>query len=338
MTSNAPLQIAVLGAGDWGSTLALIAAGNGHHVGVWARSEARCTALERRAAQSPLLLGPERTGGSLHATLHPEPLLESADLVLMAVPSPAFREACRGLRAALEPRHLLIHGTKGLEVGSLKRMSEVLLEETCVRQFGALSGPNIAPELAQGKPAGSLIASPFPRVVELGKRALSCRFFMLFHGPDLLGLELCGALKNVVAIAAGMADAMQVGENAKALLITRGAAEIRRLAESMGAQPNTITGLAGIGDLMVTCASPHSRNRRLGAALARGESMENAQAQLGMVAEGVYAAKAIMVLSQRKELRLPLLQSIARVLYDGVAPQRALDALMRMPAGHEGAG
>ena len=180
-----------------------------------------------------------------------------------------------------------------------------------------------------------MIASHFPHVIELARKALSCPRMMVFAGDDVLGVELAGALKNVVAIAAGAATQMGVGENAKSLLVTRGLAEYTRLAVTMGASPLTFAGLAGIGDLMVTCASPISRNHRVGAALARGEQLADVLEKLGMVAEGVYAAVAARALTRKHHVEAPLLDRVYRVLYEGLACDEALRELMTLPAGRD---
>jgi glycerol-3-phosphate dehydrogenase (NAD(P)+) len=214
-------------------------------------------------------------------------------------------------------------------------MSEILFEETCARQIGVLCGPNIAAEIALGKPAGTVIASAFPRVVSVTRAVLASSRMRIFSSGDVLGVELCGALKNVVAIAAGMADEMQLGENAKALLITRGLSEQMRLASAMGAAPMTLAGLAGIGDLMVTCQSPLSRNHRIGAALARGQSLQLALAELGMVAEGVHTARSARALALELGIQLPLFFAVDRVLHEGLSPAAALTELMSLPVGRD---
>jgi glycerol-3-phosphate dehydrogenase (NAD(P)+) len=214
-------------------------------------------------------------------------------------------------------------------------MTEILIQETCAKQIGVMSGPNLAPEIALRKPAGTVVASHFPHVIQLARKALSCPRMMVFSGDDVLGVELAGALKNVVAIAAGVATEMDVGENAKSLLVTRGLAEYTRLAVTMGANPLTFAGLAGIGDLMVTCASPLSRNHRVGAALARGQQLPEILEHLGMVAEGVHAAVAARALARAHHVEAPLMDRVYRVLYEGLGCEDALRELMTLPAGRD---
>ncbi len=329
-----PLDVTVLGAGNWGATLANLIATNGHATRVWTRDPAQRDEINLRRTNTRAVKGLAVAAG-VRATSDLAEALAGAELVVCVIPSQAFREVCRAAGDVLVPDQMLLHATKGFESGTRRRMSEIILEETCVRQLGVVAGPNIAPEVAEGRPAGTVVASHFPRVVDAGRRALSSSKMMVFAGADVLGVELCGALKNVVAIAAGIADEMRFGDNAKALLVTRGMAELMRLAFAMGAEPMTMTGLAGIGDLMVTCASPLSRNHRVGVALAQGLTLEQAVASLGMVAEGVYAARSARALATEHGIDMPLFEHVDRVLHEGVAPGEALETLMRMPAGRD---
>ncbi|MEO8876813.1 MAG: NAD(P)H-dependent glycerol-3-phosphate dehydrogenase [Polyangiaceae bacterium] len=326
--------VAVLGAGNWGTTLAHLIASNGCRVLLFTRDRTQCDEINRDRTNHRAGLDLRISPGVCAVTDLGDAVSET-ELLLIAVPSQSFRDVCRAAASVVRPEQLVIHCAKGLELETHRRMSEVLLEETCLRQIGVLAGPNIASEIAQGKPAGTTIASSFPRVVEAGRSALSSERFMVFAGTDVLGVELCGALKNVIAIAAGMADEMKVGENAKAFLVTRGVAELTRLAFAMGAQSATMTGLAGIGDVMVTCASPLSRNHLVGAALARGESLDRALAQLGMVAEGVYASRAAHELAAEHGIAMPLFEHVERMLRHGLSPRRALDELMSLTPGHD---
>lgn len=328
------LSVTVLGAGNWGTTLAHLIAHNGHATRVWTRSPAQREEIEKshtnESAAPGLALAP-----SLRATNDLALAIAEAELVLIAIPSQSFRSVARNSGDYLRADQMVVHATKGLEADTHKRMTEILLEETPARQIGVVAGPNIAPEVAAGLPAATVAASAYPRVVHAVKRALSSRQLMVFAAEDVLGIELCGALKNVVAIAAGIADEMNVGENAKAFLVTRGMSELTRLAFALGAEASTMSGLAGIGDLMVTCASTHSRNHRVGVALARGERLSEIIERLGMVAEGVYACRAARALAREHDLDMPLFERIDRVLHEGLAPRDALDELMRLPSGRD---
>lgn len=328
------LDVAVLGAGNWGTTLADAIAKNHHRVRLYTRDPMQRDEINERRTNTRAIEGLEIAAG-VRAVSDLDEAVRDAELVVIAIPSQAFRRVCREAGRALQPDQAVIHGTKGLEIGTHRRMSQILVEETCVRQLGVVAGPNIAAEVAQGRPAGTVVASPFPRVVELGRRALSSPSMMVFAGNDVLGVELCGALKNVVAIAAGIADELRVGDNAKAFLVTRGAAELMRLAFAMGATPLTLTGLAGIGDLMVTCASPLSRNHRVGVALAKGEKLADVVARLGMVAEGVHASLSARALATAHGIEMPLFEHVDRILHEDLSPTVALETLMSLPAGRD---
>jgi len=328
------MLIAVLGAGNWGTTLSDLIAGNGHAVKLWTRQEAQRDEINGRHTNESAVPG-LRIADGVSATSDLGGAVRGAELVVLVVPSQAFREVARALGDVLTPDQIVLHATKGLERETNARMTQILGEETCAKQIGVLSGPNLAPEIARHKPAGTVIASHFPHVVELARKALACPRMLVFAGEDVTGVELASALKNVVAIAAGAATQMDLGENAKSLLVTRGLAEITRLAVTMGAKPLTLTGLAGIGDLMVTCASPISRNHRVGAALARGERLPEILAGLGMVAEGVYAARAARDLAREHGVEAPLLDTVYRVLHEGLACGEGLRELMMLPAGRD---
>ncbi len=326
--------VSVLGAGNWGTTLADLVARNGRRVWLWTHAPRQRDEINHQHSNRDAVPGLVVHDG-VTATCEPAEALDGTGLILIAIPSQAFRQVCRVLAPHVQPEHLVIHGTKGLEAGTHRRMSEILQEETCVRQLGVLAGPNIAVEIGQGKPAGTVIASRFPAVIAAGRAALACPQLMVFAGGDVIGTELCGALKNVVAIAAGMADELQLGDNAKAFLVTRGMSELMRLCAALGAEPMTLAGLAGIGDLMVTCASRFSRNHRLGVALARGQTLAAALAGLGMVAEGVHAARSAQVLARAHGLDLPVFERVERIVHQGLAPRDALTEIMALPAGHD---
>jgi glycerol-3-phosphate dehydrogenase (NAD(P)+) len=324
----------VIGPGNWGTTLAHLVATNGHEVTLWTRDPGQRDEINLLRTNTRYTPGLAIAPG-VRSTTDLVDTLSHAELVIIAIPSQSFREVARLMGDHLDPEQVVIHGTKGFEVGTHRRMSEILQEETCARQIGVLAGPNIAPEVVVGMPAGTVIASPFPRVVELGRRALSSPRMMVFAGTDVLGVEVAGALKNVVAISAGMADEMGLGDNSKAFLVTRGMTELMRLASAMGAESMTLTGLAGMGDLIVTCASRMSRNHRIGVALAQGEKLDEAIARLGMVAEGVYASLSARALAKQYSIDMPLFERVDRVLHEGLSPREALEELMGLPAGRD---
>ncbi len=326
--------VAVLGAGNWGTVVADRVARNGREVRLWTRSAAARDEinLDRQNARAVPGL---RLHPRVRAVTDPRDALEPAALVFVMVPAQAMRDVCKTVGDHLRPYHFVVHGTKGLEIGTRARMSEIIHDETCVRQLGMLSGPNIAAEIARGEPAGTVVVSHYPAVIDAAKAALACDSLMVFYGEDLIGAEIASALKNVIALAAGMAAEMGFGENAKAFLVTRGLAETTRVAVTLGAQPATFSGLATLGDLVVTCASEHSRNHRIGRALARGTPLAQALEELGMVAEGVSTSIVAHDLARDIGVEAPLIEAVYRIVHEGLAPKDALTELMRTPSGRD---
>ncbi|MEW6774876.1 MAG: NAD(P)H-dependent glycerol-3-phosphate dehydrogenase [Bdellovibrionota bacterium] len=327
-------SVAVLGAGNWGTTVAQLIASNGRDVTLWCRSEAQQKEIAEKRTNEKYLKGVSLSP-RIHSTCNLTQAVRGAALLFFVIPSKAFREVARTAGDYLEPDQLIVHGTKGLEAKTHKRMSEILLEETCVRQIGVLSGPNIAPEICEGKPAGTVIASKFPRVIERATEVLLSDRFRVYSNEDVTGVELGGALKNIVALAAGMAAEMKLGENSKALLVTRGLSEIARLGVALGARAFTFAGMAGLGDLLVTCSSPLSRNHQVGVRLARGEKLPEILEKLGMVAEGVNTSKAAHEIAAERGLDLPLFEGIYRIVHKGLSPAKALEELMTLSSRHD---
>ncbi len=326
--------IGVIGSGSWGTALAKVAAENGRRVLLWARRAELCD--EINATRRNLTYLPDiELPPALEATPDLERVCRSATLLVLVVPSHGFREIAYMLGDFVSGEHALIHASKGLERESCKRMSEILREETCVRQLGVLSGPNLARELALGQPAGTLAASRYREVFLRCQRAFNNGYFRAYASEDLIGAEIGGAFKNVVALAAGIASGLGFGDNSRALLITRGLAEMTRLGVAMGADAGTFAGMAGIGDLIATCSSNLSRNHQVGARLARGESLTDIQAHMQMVAEGVRTTRAIHDFGKQHGLELPIVRAVHRVLYEGCAVTAALGDLLATPAGME---
>ncbi|MBK8480221.1 MAG: NAD(P)-dependent glycerol-3-phosphate dehydrogenase [Proteobacteria bacterium] len=327
-------RVGIVGAGSWGTTLAKIAAENDHEVLLWARRAELVAQLEAQRENPQYLPGIALPAG-VRATAELQRVCEGCRLLLMAVPSHGFRAVAREMAPFLDGEHLIVHTTKGIEEGTHRRMSEVLREETPVRKIGVLAGPNLAPELACGQPAGTLIASRFGDVFRRAQAALSTSYFRVFSGQDVIGAEIGGMFKNIVALAAGIVDGLGLGDNTKAFLMTRGLNEMARLGVSMGANVLTFGGMAGIGDLVATCASPHSRNHQVGVRLGRGEPLSEILGQTRMVAEGVRATRAVRAFAEQQHLRLPIVQALHGVLYEEKALADAMRDLMAAQSGDE---
>jgi glycerol-3-phosphate dehydrogenase (NAD(P)+) len=320
------MKVGVLGAGSWGTALAAHLGRSGHDVSLWTRGEGLAAEI-RRTGENPVYLPgvplpPLRVGTSLSEAA------AEAQAVLIVVPSEFCRDLYRELRTALAPGVVLVSATKGFELSTLQRMTEVAAEECPGRPVAVLSGPSFALEVAQGQPTTVVVASPDQAVAEGVQRAVSSRTFRAYSSQDVVGVELAGALKNVIAIAAGIVSGLGYGHNTAAALITRGLAEITRLAAALGGRPDTLAGLAGLGDLVVTCTGHLSRNRRLGQALGMGRSLEEAQAETKTVAEGVRTTLASCALARRAGVEMPIAEQMRAVLYEGKSPRAAVDDLM----------
>lgn len=325
--SAAPL-VAVIGAGAWGTTLAALVARQEPCL-LLCRDAEQAERIEVSRRNERRLPGVELPRG-LVATADPEALRSAVDLVIVAVPSTHLRAESARLGAAIPSSADVLSVVKGLEAGSLMRMSEVIAEAGPIDpgRIAALSGPNLAGEIARGLPASAVVASPDLGLAERIADRLSRREFRLYVNSDILGVELCGALKNVVAIAAGAVDELGFGDNGKAGLLTRGLAEMMRLGAAVGANPLTFAGLAGIGDLIATCGSKLSRNHQLGVELARGRPWAELERSLPGTAEGAYTVRAALQLAARHGVELPIAQEVARALFEGKSVQRCLIDLL----------
>ncbi|MCC6750991.1 MAG: NAD(P)-dependent glycerol-3-phosphate dehydrogenase [Deltaproteobacteria bacterium] len=326
--------VAVVGAGNWGTTLAKVLAENGRRVLLWARSEPTVREINETRQNSRYLPNVWLPAG-VEATTELEPVCRQAQVILLVVPSHGLRKVAYELGQFLTGDQLVVHATKGIEQETFKRMSEVLREETCVRKIGVLTGPNLAHELAERQPAGTLVASRYEEVFTRAYGVLHNNYFRVYHGHDVVGAEVGGAFKNIVALAAGVVDGLKLGDNTKALLLTRGLNEMARLGVAMGAKPLTFAGMAGVGDLMATCSSNRSRNHQVGARLAQGQSLEQIQAEMVMVAEGVRTTRAVYAFAQERRLDLPIVRAVHRMLYEGATLPQVIEELMSIPGGAE---
>jgi glycerol-3-phosphate dehydrogenase (NAD(P)+) len=314
-------RVAVLGSGSWGTTFAKVLADAGREVRLWARRAEVAAAINDRHANPDYLPGIELPP-QLTATTDATGALEGADAVVLAVPSQTLRTNLGGWRELLPPGALLVSVAKGVELGTLARMSEVVIDVAGVGrdQVAVLTGPNLAREIAAEEPTATVIAcTDHDRAVAL-QHACTTGYFRAYTETDVVGCEVAGAGKNVIALACGMAAGMGFGDNTRASLITRGLAETTRLGVALGADPMTFAGLAGLGDLVATCSSPLSRNRTFGERLGRGESLDAAEeANHGQVAEGVKSCSSICALGQRHGVELPIADAVRRVCHEGLS-------------------
>ncbi len=274
----------------------------------------------------------------LSVTSQPESALQQADLVIIAVPSDRLRENVRRIKPHLQAGAIVLSATKGLELPTARRMSQVLEDELPTGfhpDICVLSGPNLAKEIVQGKPASTVVAGRDPDATQKAQNALMSGHFRVYTSSDVLGTELAGALKNIVALGAGMGDGMDTGENAKSAFITRGVAEMTRLGIAAGADPMTFAGLAGLGDVVATCSSRLSRNRYVGEQLAKGRSWPEIRDSMDNVAEGVNATQAALVIAKELGVEMPIAEMASRVLFEGLSPQKAMAELMGRPARSE---
>jgi glycerol-3-phosphate dehydrogenase (NAD(P)+) len=323
------MKVAVIGAGSWGTTVATIACANAPTV-LWARDPAvveRVNADHRNEDYLPGIELPE----SLRATSSLAEACEGADVVVMGVPSHGFRAVLADARPSIATDAALISLSKGLEQGTVLRMTEVIAEvlpEHRPDRIGVLSGPNLAKEVALGQPTASVVALGDAELMGELQTLFMTRTFRVYTNPDVVGCEIAGALKNVIAIAAGIAHGLGYGDNTKAALITRGLAELARLGMALGGDPLTFSGLAGMGDLVATCTSDKSRNRTVGVALGQGRALDEIVAEMKMVAEGVKSTEAVLELGRREGLELPIAEQVGAVLYEGRTPADIVPALM----------
>lgn len=323
-------SIAVIGAGSWGTALASVCADNGHEVTLWVRSAETADEINSRHTNEkylPNALLPE----SIRACTDVAEVVTGKKHVLLVTPSHAMRSVVKQLAPYLEPDVLLIHATKGLELESLKRMSEVIGEEVpdpIAERIVVLTGPSHAEEVIRRSPTTVVVSSRSGDAMLGAQDLLMNGAFRVYTNADMIGAEVAGSLKNIIALGAGLSDGIGFGDNAKAALLTRGLAEIGRLGVKMGANPLTFSGLAGVGDLVVTCTSKHSRNWRAGFLLGQGKTVEETLGELGMVVEGVRTTNAAKALSDREGVEMPITRGIYSVLFEGKSVRQVVEELM----------
>jgi len=334
MTASSTAELAILGGGSFGSALALIVAGRGRRVHLWVRSEAQAQEINEQRTNGKYLLGRTMPSNVL-ATADLARAVAGAPVVLVVVPSRSFREVAKAAGEHVQGDQVLVHGTKGLEVETFVRMSEILRQETCARKIGVLSGPNLAAELLAGHPAGAVVASRYDEVVVAVQSLFRGAHLRVYGGRDVVGVEIGGTFKNIIAIAAGLTDGLGFGDNARSLLLTRGLSEMAQFGVAVGAEEGTFGGLAGVGDLIATATSKLSRNHQLGTKLASGEPVAHVLAGLTYVVEGVPAAAAVHRRALELGLHLPIVAGVHSLLYQGKSPSDVLAELTALPVGAE---
>ena len=320
-------DVAVLGGGSFGSAMAKVLGENGHTVHFWMRDEAQADEIRNTGINSRYMPDVTLTGDIQPTTSLPE-AVGKAEIVFVAIPSKAFRSVIRENSSEFREGQIVVSLTKGIEEHGFKLMSEILQEEIPRSRIGVLSGPNLAGEIVSQDLTATVIAAKDPDVRRTVQELLGCEYLRVYANVDVYGVELAGALKNIYAIVAGLASAGNLGENAKAMLITRGLAEMSRFAVSLGANPMTFMGLAGVGDLIVTCTSPKSRNYRVGYAVGNGQALDEAVAELGQVAEGIYTLKLVKEKSEAIGIYMPLVRGLYEILYDGASISAVINSLM----------
>jgi len=328
------MNIAVLGAGSWGTTLAVLLANKGYHVRLWAHRPEFAALLEAERENTRYLKG-VHFPDTLRVVDHLRNLVAWSEMIVTAVPSQALRETVLGFNDLPLDGKIIVNVAKGIEIGTGKRMSEVLLEvlpALQVSQVAALYGPSHAEEVSRQQPTTVVASSQSLQTAEKVQEVFHTHKFRVYVNTDIIGVEIAGSVKNIIAIAAGISDGIGFGDNAKAAIITRGMAEISRLCLKLGGDPVTISGLAGIGDLVVTCLSRHSRNRYVGEEVGRGRLLDEIISQMNMVAEGVHTSKAVYELSRAVGVEMPITQAVYEMLFEGKPAEKAiLDLMTRDP-------
>ena len=320
-------NVSVIGAGSWGTALALLLCKNGHDVTVWSYKEEEVRTLSEKREHVSKLPG-VKIPNEIFFTADLKEAVEGKEVVVLAVPSIHVRNTAKKMNAYVKGGQILVDVAKGIEEHTLMTLSDIIEQEIKAADVAVLCGPSHAEEVGAKLPTTLVAGAHTRQTAEYVQSLFMNEVFRVYTSPDILGMELGGALKNVIALAAGMADGLGYGDNTKAALITRGIAEIGRLAVKMGANIETINGLTGMGDLIVTCASRHSRNRKAGMLIGEGYTMQEAIDEVKMVVEGVYSAKAAIALEQKYEVSMPIIEQVNKVLFEGKTAKEAVKELM----------
>lgn len=320
-------NVGVVGAGSWGTALALVLEKNGHQVTLWSSREAKAEELRNTRENMDKLPG-VKIPESIEITADIEEAVKEKELVVLGVPSLYIRNTAAKMAPFIHDGQIIVNVSKGIEESTLYTMTDVISDEIPNADTAVLSGPSHAEEVSRGIPTTVVAGAKSRKTAEKIQTIFMNEAFRVYTSPDMLGIEVGGALKNVIALAAGITDGLGYGDNTKAALITRGIAEMSRLGVSMGGYQETFSGLAGMGDLIVTCASQHSRNRKAGYLIGKGYSMQEAMNEVRMVVEGVHSAKAALKLADKYYVRMPIIEQVNAVLFDGKSVTEAVRDLM----------
>ncbi len=321
------MNICILGAGSWGTALAMVLADNGHDVKMWTRRLEHCNSINIEH-ENKKYLGGIKLSDKIVATTDIKEAIRGSKVVLTSVASQSTREVLERTEGIITSEQIIVNVSKGIEIKTLKRMSEVVSEFYPHSKYVVLSGPSHAEEVALKLPTTLVSASSDIDSARLVQDLFITDYIRVYTNPDVIGVELGGALKNIIALGAGIGDGMGYGDNSKAALMTRGISEITRLGQKMGANMHSFSGLTGIGDLIVTCTSMHSRNRRCGILIGSGKKVDDAIAEIGMVVEGIYTIQSAYNLSLKYNVDMPLTHGLYKIVYEGADPKKIVNALM----------
>lgn len=320
-------KVSVIGAGSWGTALSTVLCRNGHEVTLWSIMEAEVSMLQEKREHVDKLPG-VKLPEALQITTDLEKSMKGADLLVLAVPSPFTRSTSKLMAPYAADGQLIVNVAKGIEEATLMTLTDIIKEEIPNCRVAAMSGPSHAEEVGRGLPTTVVAGADDREIAEFIQNIFMNEVFRVYTSPDMLGIELGGALKNVIALAAGIADGLGYGDNTKAALITRGIMEMSRIGVACGGRIETFNGLTGIGDLIVTCASVHSRNRKAGYLMGQGKTMQEAMDEVKMVVEGVYSAKAAMGLARKYQVEIPIIEQVNAVLFENKSAKEAVMDLM----------
>ena len=320
-------KVSVIGAGSWGSALAILLANNGHEVTLWTHDPHEVEMLSTKREQVEKLPG-VKLPDNIKIEANLEAALTDKDVVVMAVPSPVVRTVAKQMAPYIKEGQIIVNVAKGIEDVTYKTLTEIIEEEIPGAEVCVLSGPSHAEEVGRGIPTTVVVGAKNKDTAEMLQDVFMNKVFRVYTSSDIVGIELGGALKNVIALAAGTVDGLGYGDNTKAALMTRGIAELTRLGEALGGKPETFSGLTGIGDLIVTCTSVHSRNRKAGYLMGKGMTADEAMKEVKMVVEGVYSAKAALGLAKKYNVAVPIVEAVNKVLFENADPKEEVTNLL----------